>query len=115
MRLFDLFKSNPIKKKILAIKRDSKMIVSNSCNEKYWIDWFGAYQINPEHLSFWICVMSDDMKMKLKSDNELYKKLRYLLEKHNYPLEARDEVSFSFESQQTVDRESRGSWHVHLQ
>ncbi|AYL93870.1 hypothetical protein [Mucilaginibacter celer] len=115
MGFFEIFKSDPIKKKILAIRRDMKTIIAAVCDERYWIDWFGSYDVHPKYLAFWICVKSDDMKMKLKSDEELYKKLRSLLDQHGYPIEGRDGVFIGFESQETVDRESHGRWEVHLQ
>ncbi|AYL95998.1 hypothetical protein [Mucilaginibacter celer] len=115
MIFLNLFKKDPLRQKILAIKKDIKKIISKVCTERYWIEWVGAYHINPKHLAFRICVKSDDMKLKLKSDAELYKVLRDVLDKHDYPVEARDKVFIGFESQQTVDRESDGKWHIHVQ
>lgn len=54
------------------------------------------------------------MKIKLKSDAKLYEKLTHILDKHDYPIEARNEVGIYFESQQTVDRDSKGSWYHHF-
>ena len=114
MGLFDFFKPNPLKSKILAIRKDIKNLISEICYEKFWIDWYGAYDINPRHLVFLTCVESDNMKIKLRSDLKLNEELRSILDKHEYPLDARDQVIIDFESQETVDRESRGRWHEHL-
>ena len=115
MNVFKLFYSNgSMKRKILNIKEDMGKIVSEYCNEKFWVDWYGAYEIDPRHLVFWICVNSDAMKLNLKSNSELVTKLRGLLLKYNYPENARPSVTIDFESQETVDRESNGNRYHHF-
>lgn len=111
MKLFSFFKKKPLKQKILAIKEDIEVTVSKVCDEKNWVDWYGAYDIDPQYLVFWICVMSDDMKQKLKSDAELNAILKNIPSKHGYPTEVK---SIDFESQETVDRESKGNWYQHF-
>jgi len=103
-----------LKQKILDIKQDIEYIVSQYSSEKFWIDWYGAYDINPRFLVFWICIRTDHLKSKLISNGELMSNLRNLLEKHDYPAQARQFVSIGFESQETVDRESKGNWYYHF-
>jgi hypothetical protein len=112
LKLFYL--KNSMRKKILRIKRDMKKIIASICEEKFWIDWYGAYDINPKYLVFWICIETDEIKLKLQSDTILINKLRYLLTKHNYPEKARPFVSIGFESQETVNKESNGNWYQHF-
>ncbi|MPT31987.1 MAG: hypothetical protein E2600_10060 [Chryseobacterium sp.] len=108
-----LYSKNSLKRKILDIKDEMKDIVSKTCKEEVRIDWFGAYDINPKHLAFWICIQTDVMKEKLIANKELYLKLRHLLEVYDYPNEAKKYVFIGFESQETVDRESDGNWYLH--
>ncbi len=115
MNLTKLFYSkSSMKRKILDIKEDIEKLVSKDCKEKFWIDWYGAYDIDPKHLVFWICVQTDKMKLALKSNFELINEIRNLLVKHNYPEQARQSVFIDFESQETVDKESNGSWYQHF-
>ncbi|MFC4687671.1 hypothetical protein ACFO4P_12065 [Epilithonimonas pallida] len=112
--MFNLLNSKDnLKRKILDIKNEMRMIVSEVSAENVRVDWFGAYNIAPKYLAFWICVKTDYEKEKLITNKGLYLQLRYLLEKYNYPKEARKSVFIGFESQETVDRESDGNWYLH--
>jgi len=91
-----------------------KKIITPLCKEKIWINWYGAYKINPKNLAYWICVESDSQKNLLKSNIELQKELKDLLAKQNYPRDAMKYVQINIESQETVDRESEGSWYYHF-
>lgn len=112
LKLF--YPKSSLKRKILDIKDDIEKIIPEYCDERFWINWYGAYEIDPKHLVFWICVKSDVMKLNLNSNSELMSTLRSLLVKHRYPEDARQSVSIDFESQETVDRESNGDWYVHF-
>src|ERR1041385_4110025 len=103
-----------LKRKILDIKDEIAEIIKPMCKEKFWINWYGAYDIDPKNLVFWVCVESDKMKTSFESDEKLMKRLRDLLEKYDYPLEARPHVAIGYESQETVDRKSNGDWYVHF-
>jgi hypothetical protein len=109
------YSKKSLKRKILAIKDDLTDLAKKHCTEKFFIEWYGAYQIDPKHLVFWICIQSDKMKHELESNIDLNKDLRNLLAKNEYPVEAQKFVYISFESQETVDRESNGDWHIHFQ
>lgn len=87
--------------------------VAASAREKSWVTYYGANDIHPRHLVYWICVESDAEKHRLAADAVLYAELRELLTRFNYPVEGRDEVHIGFESQETVDRESGGDWWRH--
>jgi hypothetical protein len=84
-----LFSKHSIKRKIYDIQNDIINIVKPSCPEKFDVIWYGAYQIDPKNLVYWICVESDEIKDQLA---------KYI----------------GFESQETVDRESNGSWYAHF-
>jgi len=87
--------------------------VAASAREKSWVTYYGANDIHPRHLVYWICVESDAEKERLVADTALYAELRGLLTRYNYPTEGRDEVHIGFESQETVNRESGGNWWQH--
>lgn len=102
------------KRRILNILDDIRTIIKSVYGQKFWIDWYGAYEIDPRYLVIWICVESDNAKLKLESDKELSNRLREILVKHDYPREAISSVHIGFESQETVNRESNGDWHKHF-
>jgi len=106
--------SKSMKRKILDIVSDIKSVILSICSEKFWIDWYGAYDIDPKKLVIWICVESDEVKLKLESNSELNKKLSEILVKHDYPEQAIPFVHIGFESQETVDRVSKGNWYHHF-
>jgi hypothetical protein len=108
------YKKDSLKRKILDIKVNIKELIQKKCTEKVFITWYGAYEIDPKYLVFWICIKSDKTKTELQNDIELNANLRNLLVKYNYPPEAQNLVYISFESQETVDRESNGNWYHHF-
>ncbi|MBS1571348.1 MAG: hypothetical protein JST62_02985 [Bacteroidetes bacterium] len=109
-----LYKKASIKRKVLDIKDDIIKIIKPACKEKFFIFYYGAYDIDPRHLVYWICIKTDDLKTKLSNDKILNSKLRHILTINNYPSEAIANVHIGFESQETVDRESNGHWFHHF-
>jgi hypothetical protein len=115
MRLFHFFRhKNSLRKKVVIIEEEMKKNLLISLNEKFNILHYGAYEIDPKHLVFWICVDTDEIKEQLQKDKKLNNNLRNVLVKNEYPKEAIDEVYIGFESQETVDRESKGDWYLHF-
>ena len=102
------------KRKILDVIDDMKVIIQSFCREKFWIDWYGAYDIDPKNLVIWICVESDVVKSRLESIPELINTLRDIFVKHNYSKQAIPFVHIGIESQETVDRDSNGNWYRHF-
>lgn len=76
--------------------------------------WFGAYDINPKHLVYYICVETDRTMNELQKDSDLMRKLRTVLKEVNYPPEAQDQVSIIFASQETVNRDFQGNWYYYF-
>ena len=107
-------RNTPIKKAISKSKRDIKQLIHRYCDEKFWIDSYGAVDIDPKHLVIWICVQSDRMKDRLAVEPDLPNEIRSILIKNNYPHQSVDEVYIGIESQETVDRESDGDWYLHF-
>lgn len=95
------------------IEKAMDAMIADVAKEKHSVTHYGANDIHPKHLVYWICVQSDTEKKRLQDDLALYRKLRSLLTEHQYPLEGRNEVHIGFESQETVDRESGGNWWHH--
>ncbi|HEV8507814.1 MAG TPA: hypothetical protein VGQ53_20550 [Chitinophagaceae bacterium] len=92
-----------IKRKILDIKIGIENLIQTVCSEKFFVDWYGAYDINPKHLVYWVCVESDKIKNQLSQDAELMFALRELSDKHQYPSESQRSVHIGFESQENSE------------
>ena len=91
-----------------------KRVLSMNFNIKFSVIYYGAYEINPKYLVFWICVDTDKIKAELERDEELKNKLKNVLIKNEYPIEAIHNVQIGFESKETVNRESKGDWYLHF-
>jgi hypothetical protein len=102
------------KRKILDTVDHIKLIIHPICKEKFWIEWYGAYDIDPKNLVLWICVESDKVKSEFESNSKLLEELRETFLKNNYPEQAIPFIHIGFESQETVDRESNGNWYNHF-
>ena len=105
---------NSLKRKILDIVDDIKTEVKPYCDEPFWINWYGAYEIDPKNLVIWICVKTDKTKFRLASNSKLKTKINQLLTKHNYPIQQNSLVQIGFVSEETVARESNGNWYHHF-
>ena len=102
-----------IERVTLQIEAEIKRIMKGESAEKVWVTHYGANDIHPRHLVYWVCVDSDKEKHRLESDTELTSRLRELLVRCDYPEEGRSGVQIGFESTETVDRESNGNWWHH--
>jgi hypothetical protein len=90
-------------------------LVSPQTTEPVWVTHYGANDIHPKHLVYWICVASEQERQKLSTNQQLNHDLRALLVTHDYPIEGRAGVRIGFESQAAVDRDSGGNWRHHWQ
>ncbi len=88
-----------------------KAEVLKHTNEEFFVTHYGANDIHPKHLVYWIVVRSDEEKLRLDRDKVLHSKLRGLLDTHDYPVEGRAGVHIGFESKETVDREAGGNYY----
>ncbi len=79
-----------------------------------WIMRYGAYEIHPRHLVFWVCVKTDAERQALQSQSDFWIQTRELLVRYNYPPEGREGVYFGVESEETVDREANGNWWMFM-
>jgi len=100
-------------RKVRKIARAIERCAKGAAQEPLWVTHYGAFDIHPRHLVYWICVKSDTERDRLASDQALMTSLRRTLVDCDYPLEGRSEVHIGFESQETVDRESDGNWWYH--
>ena len=106
-------RSTPIERVTALVERAIADEVGRHAKEKFWVTHYGANDIHPKHLAYWIVVRSDQEKRRLEADSALMAVLRSLLMKYDYPIEGRDWVHIGFESQETVDRESDGNFYHH--
>jgi len=88
-----------------------KLVIAEGFNPMVWS--FGVYYIDPKYLIFVVGVPTDDAKERLKSNSSFTASMTELLSKFNWPIQARHEVVFDIESQETVDRETNGNWWHH--
>ncbi len=95
--------------KINAIEADMERIVKGLTNEAVWTTHYGAFDIDPKHLVYKICLQSDEERRQMANNVILKQQLRDLLDKHDYPKQARSNVYIGFESQEAIDRESGGN------
>jgi hypothetical protein len=115
MGIFSFFQpKGSLKSKIQIIEGEMKHILSINLEEKFSLFHYGAFEIDPRHLVFWICIDTDEIKQKLEENKELNSQLRNILIKNKYPEKAIPNIHIGFESQETVDRESKGDWWVHF-
>lgn len=110
-----LYGKTSLKRKVFDIEDAIQKRVKKYFEGSFWINSYGAYDIDPKHLVFWICVKSDNDKKTLQLNEPLKQELRNTLVEFDYPEKAIPFVHIGFESQETVDRESNGSWHNHFQ
>ena len=96
-----------------AVRKDMKKIAQSVAHEEVSMTCYGAFDIHPKHLVYWVCVMTDAEKHRLAHDDGLMARLRDVLVRRGYPAEGRDFVHIGFESKETVDRESNGDWWQH--
>jgi hypothetical protein len=104
---------SPIAEVTARIEEAIQETVLSCSKEKFWVTHYGANEIHPKHLVYWIVVQSDREKERLQQDAVLMASLRALLDRHDYPAEGRTGVTIGFESQETVDRESAGNFYHH--
>lgn len=71
---------------------------------------FGAVDISPDHLAFWITSATDAERDRLAADTALQDEFRRTLLRAGYPADAVPKVGFAFESQETVERVHGGNW-----
>jgi len=71
---------------------------------------FGAVDISPDHLAFWITTATDAERDRLAADTAMQDDFRRVLLRAGYPADAVLKVGFAFESQETVDRVHGGNW-----
>ena len=102
-----------LEKTVEAIEEALAAVVRPVAREEVWVTHYGAFDIHPRHLAYWLCVKTDAEKQRLIADETLMRKLREVLVAYAYPPEGRDSVHIGFESQETVDRESGGNWWHH--
>jgi hypothetical protein len=106
-------RTNPqLKRTVKAIEDDvAQLLHTRSIKPQVWS--FGAYYIDPKLLVFVVGVTTDTEKNALKLDDQFLTTLTNLLAKHDWPEQARSAVVFDIESQETVDRETKGHWWYH--
>jgi len=98
---------------VARIERAIERLAKASAREPVWVTHYGAFDIHPRHLVYWICVTTDAERNRLHADEVLVAGLRQTLVDCDYPSEGRDGALIGCESQETADRESGGNWYHH--
>ena len=104
---------SPITNVTESIEKALANLVAGEVREKYWVTHYGANDIHPRHLVYWICVQTDREKQRLEQNQDFGIRLHSVLDEYDDPIEGRANVFIRFESQETVDRESVGNWWHH--
>jgi hypothetical protein len=91
-----------------------RRVVSARADGKVSSISYGSIDLDPTLLTIWICVRTDDEKRRFSEDDALIASLRAELVLADYPAEGARCAFIGFESQETVDRESRGDWWGHF-
>ena len=95
---------------ILRSRRAVRRELKDRGFDHFRVSSFGATSIDPRHLCICIDVNSDDERNRLYEDQALIDQLRQALIACGYPEGSVPLVSFSVESQETVDRDFGGNW-----
>lgn len=74
------------------------------------VDSFGPVDINPGLLAIWIKTKTDAQRDLLLLNQPLLNEFRSALRLCGYPEDAVPRIGFSFQSQETVDRDFHGHW-----
>lgn len=111
----NFFKKVKLSISIFNIKRAVKTKINKVCKENFWIDIYGSYYLCPNNLVLLIAVQTDSLKSDLILNQGLKKSIEDIFIKHQYPNNSIGKIQIYFESQETVNNESKGDWHLHLQ
>lgn len=103
----------PIEKVTASAESKIRKIAAEVVREEHRVAHYGANDIHPGHLAFWICVKSDAGCDRLNPDSRIMERLRNILIEVDYPEEGRSHVYIGFEYRETVDRDSGGNWWRH--
>ena len=95
--------------KINRIEAQMESKVKSMTTESVWTTHYGAFEIDPKHLVYKICVQSDAERIRLANNKELNDQLRDLLTLYKYPAQARSKVFINFESDESINRDSGGN------
>lgn len=99
---------------IRQLEKDVKDVVRKYCSERFDVMLYGAYHIDPRYLVVLISVETDNMKNSLSESRNMEVEIRRCFVLRSYPSDAIDQVILWIESQETVDRDSKGDWWLHM-
>ena len=95
--------------RINQIEADMELLVRSHTAENVWTTHYGAFEIDPQHLVYKLCVETETERIRLVNLEPLKLQLRYILEKYDYPPHARPRVYIGFESDEAINRDSGGN------
>ena len=63
-----LYKKGSLKRKKIDIEDDITSLIKPVCKEDFFVTSYGAFNINPQYLVYWICVKTDKANVALHNN-----------------------------------------------
>lgn len=96
---------------IIAAAAEKMVALARTKEQSAGIFHFGAVDIHPKHLAYWLTTATDAQRDRLAADSAMQDEFRRILLRAGYPADAVLEVGFAFQSEETVQRDYGGNWY----
>jgi cadmium resistance protein CadD (predicted permease) len=99
---------------LAAIIKEAEREMAVLARQHFPDAWVFSLGAGPLYLAIWVATKTDAERDALRANKQLRREFRSALRTVGYPRAAISSVGFSFESQETVDRDHRGNWYLAL-
>ena len=103
-------RADRLKAIVKQAESDFKALAEKRGHRATGIFSFGATDIHPRHLAFWLTFADDAGRDRFFEDGAAHAAMRARLVTLGYPEHAVPNVGITAESQETVDRDFQGNW-----